>query len=200
MTFTILIVINQRLKQTPAVRPSFNPPAGQIFTHEEMKTIYEDLDNIVKPSWVTSVPTSLSSVGPKLKSDQWRTVGSLYMPISLIRLWYNTNPDDEHSKHRHELLNLTMVLLSAIAVATSRVTSTSNADEFVRLMVIYRQELQRLFPDYDIHPNQHMAMHISEFLSMYGPVHGWWAFPFERMIGMLQRISTNYKPGKPLCQ
>ncbi|KAG6913412.1 hypothetical protein DXG01_007033 [Tephrocybe rancida] len=38
-----------------------------------------------------------------------------------------------------------------------------------------------------------MAFHIPEFLAKYGPAHGWWAFPFERAIGQLQRMSTNYK-------
>ena len=170
------------------------PSSGDILTHEEMEAVYEDLQNMVKPSWVTSVP--LLSVGPKQKSDQWKTVGSLYLPVSLIHLWSNVDPDDERSKHRYELLHLSMLVLSAIDVATSRATSDNNADEFLRLMTAYSQRLQTLFPDYNIHPNHHMAFHIMEFLRMYGPVHGWWTFPFERIIGMLQRISTNYKPGK----
>ena len=29
-----------------------------------------------------------------------------------------------------------------------------------------------------------------------GPVHGWWTFPFERLIGMLQDVRANYIPGK----
>ncbi|KAF8221613.1 hypothetical protein L208DRAFT_1326827, partial [Tricholoma matsutake] len=167
-----------------------------ILTHEEMEAVYEDLENMVKPSWVTSVPTTLSSVGPKLKSDQWKTIGSLYLPVSLVHLWSDVHQDDERSKHRHELLDLSMQLLSSVATAISRVTSDPHADEFLRLMSYYRQELQRLFPDYNVHCNHHMAFHIAEFLRMYGPVHWWWTFPFEQMIGMLQQISTNYKPGK----
>jgi hypothetical protein len=163
-----------------------------------MKIIYEDLENMVKPSWVTSVPDSLSSVGPKLKSDQWRTLGSVYLPVSLIRLWSIADPDSEREKHRRELLHLTILLFSAISVATSRITSGNNAEEYLRLMTEYRQELRRLFPDYPTRPNHHMAFHIAEFLRRYGPVHGWWTFPFERMIGMIQRIPTNHKPGLSL--
>ena len=68
------------------------------------------------------------------------------------------------------------------------------ASEYFEHMVNYRVQLQELFPEYKCHPNHHMALHLDEFLEMCGPVHGWWAFPFERMIGTLQRISTNYKP------
>ncbi|KAF8229093.1 hypothetical protein L208DRAFT_1288357, partial [Tricholoma matsutake] len=167
-----------------------------ILTHEEMEAVYEDLENMVKPSWVTSVLTTLLSVGPKLKSDQWKTIGSLYLPVSLVCLWSDVHQDDERSKHCHELLDLSMQLLSSVATAISCVTSNPHADEFLRLMSCYCQELQRLFPNYNVHCNHHMAIHIAEFLRMYGPVHGWWTFPFKRMIGMLQRISTNYKPGK----
>ncbi|KAF8963382.1 hypothetical protein BDZ97DRAFT_1661691, partial [Flammula alnicola] len=132
----------------------------------------------------------------KLKSDQWRAVGSLYLPVTLIRLWSNKDGDDNLTQKRHDLLHLTMVLLSAICIVASRVTSDNHAEKFLEYMTEYRQELRRLFPDYKCHPNHHMAMHIGQFLKLYGPVHGWWTFPFERVIGMLQRIATNYKPGK----
>ncbi|KAJ7482906.1 hypothetical protein B0H11DRAFT_1636567, partial [Mycena galericulata] len=62
-------------------------------------------------------------------------------------------------------------------------------------MLNYRARLQKLFPDYECHPNHHMALHITECLHLFGPVHGWWTFPFERLIGTLERISTNYRPG-----
>lgn len=89
-----------------------------------------------------------------------------------------------------------MALLSAIAVVSSRKTSEENARMYMKYMQVYRGELARLFPNYKCHPNHHMAMHIAEYLLMYGPVHGWWAYPFERVIGMLQKVSTNYKPGE----
>ena len=33
--------------------------------------------------------------------------------------------------------------------------------------------------------------HIYEFLDLWGPVYHWWCFPFERLIGSLQRLPTN---------
>lgn len=169
-----------------------------------MEALWDDIEHMCKPSWATSVPTTIGATGPKLKSDQWRAVGSLQLPVTLIRLWSMDHPDGLRSQRRHELLNLTMSLLSAIAVGTSRVTSSSNAQEFLSHLIHYRKELRRLFPNYKSHPNHHMAMHIPEYLCLYGPFHGWWAYPFERVIGMLQRVSTNYKPGKvysfrPFC-
>ncbi|KAI0788085.1 hypothetical protein C8Q74DRAFT_1366864 [Fomes fomentarius] len=35
-----------------------------------------------------------------------------------------------------------------------------------------------------------------ECLLAFGPVHGWWSFPFKWINGLLQRLNTNYKPGE----
>jgi len=44
-------------------------------------------------------------------------------------------------------------------------------------------------------PNVHAAFHIYDFLLLFGPVMSWWTFPFEHLIGVLQRINTNNKIG-----
>lgn len=160
-----------------------------------MAQLYADIQAMVKPSWVTSIPTDVSSTGPKLKSDQWRTLGNLYLPVTLIRLWSDANPQDERAQQRRKLLHLTMLLFSAIAVGTSRVTSEKHAVEYLKHILAYCEELKSLFPDYHFRANHHMAIHIHKLLLCYGPVHGWWTFPYERMIGMLQRFSTNHKLG-----
>lgn len=201
---TILPTFNQRLQLVAPIPESVNAaPGGQaqlgyVFTHEEMREVYNDFEALVKPSWVTSIPNTVSTVGPKLKADQWRALGSLYLPITLIRLWTNDYPQDVNSKQRQELLHLTMLLFSAIAVATTQVTSIKHQEEYLAHMVQYRTELKRIFPEYKVRTNNHMAFHIPEFMDYYGPVHGWWAYPFERVIGMLQRISTNNKQGNRL--
>ena len=183
---------------TPPVSVTVGPQHGCVLTKEELKEVWGDLDRIVKPSWMTSVPRTLSSSGPKLKSDQWRAVGSLYLPITLMRIWGKATQGGEEDVHRRrELLHLTMLLFSAIAIATSREINKTNTEEYLANMLEYRRELERIFPDYKIHPNHHLALHIPEFLQRYGPVHGWWTFPFERAIGMLEKVPTNYKRGKP---
>ncbi|KAJ7153126.1 hypothetical protein C8R43DRAFT_832523, partial [Mycena crocata] len=165
-----------------------------LITQEEKEALWADMANVSKPSWVTSVPSAFGGTAStgKLKADQWRTLGTVYMPITLIRLWSAS----EEGSDRRELLALTMDLVSAVLLASSRVTSQSNADACRQYLLSYRVRLQALFPQYKCHPNHHLALHIPEFLMLFGPVHGWWTFPFERMNGKLQRISTNYKPGQ----
>ncbi len=166
---------------------------GEVITQEEMEALWTDLQQIMKPSWLTSVPAQYgSSDGQgKLKADQWRTLGTVFFPLTLIWLW--SGP--ETSRHRRDLLEVTMHLVSAIIIATSHEVSGNHADMYLHHMKEYRTGLKNLFPGYRSRPNHHMALHLAEHLRMYGPVHGWWTYPFERTIGMLQRISTNYKPG-----
>ena len=62
-------------------------------------------------------------------------------------------------------------------------------------MQVYLTGLKELFPHFKFVPNQHMALHVQDYILLYGPAHSWWAFRFKRMIGTLQRILTNYKEG-----
>lgn len=89
-----------------------------------------------------------------------------------------------------------MSLVSAVIIATSTFTSPEAADVFLEHMLAYLNGVKTLFPDYNLHPNHHMALHIHEFLHLFGPVHSWWTFPFERLIGALERMPHNFKPGQ----
>ncbi|KAH8795253.1 hypothetical protein DL96DRAFT_1480833 [Flagelloscypha sp. PMI_526] len=44
-------------------------------------------------------------------------------------------------------------------------------------------------------PNIHISFHLADFLLLFGPLFHWWAFPFERLIGTIQRINTNHQIG-----
>lgn len=165
-----------------------------------MGLIHADIASMVTPSWLTPVPSKLGAPSHgKLKADQWRVLGSVYLPISLIRLWWSTEPGNARSERCRKILDVTISLLSAVSIATSRVTSPRHADLYLQHMQAYLTGLKRLFPDFKFVPNQHMALHVQDYILLYGPVHSWWAFPFERMIGTLQRILTNYKEGKDPC-
>jgi hypothetical protein len=154
---------------------------------------------MVTPSWLTSIPINLGSAAHgKLKADQWRVLGTTFLPLSLVRLWgqmSDGDDGDENANKRRKMLDITLSLLSAVAIASSRVTSNAKADLYLQHILSYLSGLKQIFPDYAFRPNHHMALHLHEYLRFYGPVHSWWTFPFERLIGMLQRIPTNYKIG-----
>jgi hypothetical protein len=170
---------------------------GHVLTKEEMAAICTDITNLIRPSWLTSVPRELGSASHgKLKADQWRALGTTFLPASLIRLWSHENPKNPRSVRCRKICDVTMSLLSAVSIACSRTTSTKHAEYYLQHMQSYLEGLKEIFPDYKFRPNHHMVLHLYEYIRFYGPVHSWWTFPFERVIGILQRISTNYKSGE----
>ena len=163
-----------------------------------MAQLRSDIENMATPSWLTSVPTNLGEPSHgKLKADQWRTLGTTYLPISLIRLWNQLEDGDaKRSQQCKKLLEVTLSLISAVIIASSRTTSQEKASLYLHHMQNYLKGLHELFPQYQFLPNQHMALHLAEYLKLYGPVHSWWTFPFERLIGILQRIPNNFQTGQ----
>jgi tnp2 family transposase/uncharacterized protein DUF4218 len=173
---------------------------GAVFTPEEMVKLRSDIEHMYTPSWLTSVPINLGEPSHgKLKADQWRALGTTYLPVSLIHLWDMLEDDNQRSRQCKKLLTVTLSLISAVIVASSRTTSHENADLYLHHMQIYLNGLRELFPRYRFLPNQHMALHLAEYLRLYGPVHSWWTFPFERLIGMLQHIPNNFQDGEFHC-
>jgi hypothetical protein len=170
---------------------------GAVLSPEEMNELCSDMEHMHTPSWLTSVPANLGKPSHgKLKADQWCTLGTTYLPVSLICLWDRLEYDDQCSRQCKKLLAVTLSLISAVIVASSRTTSQEKADLYLHHMQTYLNGLCKLFPQYRFLPNQHMALHLAEYLRFYGPVHSWWTFPFERLIGMLQRIPNNFQDGK----
>ena len=170
---------------------------GHVLLAEEIEEIRSDIEQLLTPTWMTSVPSQLgSALHGKLKADQWRALGTTHLLLSLIRLWGFKNTSSPRSVRCFEILNVTISLISAIIIATSHTVTPTSATAYKQHMLDYINGLKRLFPDYRLHPNHHMALHIPEFLLLFGPVHSWWTFPFERLIGNLQRMPNNGKIGK----
>ena len=149
------------------------------------------------PSWLTSVLTNLGEPSHgKLRADQWCTLSTTYLPVLLIWLWDRLDDDNKRSQQCKKLLEVTLSLISAVIIASSRTTSWEKADLYLHHMQNYLKGLRKLFPQYWFLPNQHMALHLAEYLKFYGPVHSWWTFPFEHLIGMLQHIPNNFQNGQ----
>ena len=192
---SVLTILLQRLKQP--LRPTTSPPV-RTGTATVMQRIREVISTTNTPSWVNSVPSNFgdSSAGT-LKADEWRTMISIYLPIALISLWGSESYDQPtHPPRLRRILDHTMLLVSAVLIVSFRTTTTSRARAYEDYMVRYIRDMKELFPEAGYRPNHHMAIHVSDFLRLYGPAHSWWCFPFERLVGQLQRLPTNHHFGE----
>ncbi|TDL14213.1 hypothetical protein BD410DRAFT_696105, partial [Rickenella mellea] len=135
----------------------------------DLKNIQSHIINTTRPNWQVPPPSHFGEPGHgKLKADEWRSTIEFDLPVSLVQVWSGTE----------------------------KRTSKRHSNMYMKYMHDYLESLLELFPDLRLRPNHHNALHIGELLLRFGPMHGWWMYPFERVIGILQRMNTNNKLGQ----
>ena len=149
------------------------------------------------PAWVHHVPKNYGEAAAgSMKADQMRLLMTIYLPIALVILWAEqTGPDADHFR---ALLRHGMALFQAVTVLCRYAMTPERA-------TAYRQYLKQWVDDlYTCHPhtkyhskrtNVHIAFHLYDFAILWGPLVSWWAFPVERLIGVLQKIKSNGRVG-----
>ena len=131
------------------------------------------------------------------KADEWQTLITIYIPLALISLWGDgtVHKSKNINMQLHQTLDHTMALVQAVYITCARSTTIEQANAYRSFIGTWVSQLKVLHPNVDYRPNRHMSLHISEFLLSFGPVCSWWCFPFECLIGQLQRLPTNNKFG-----
>ncbi len=163
--------------------------------------IREDICSTQRPDWQAHLPDNFGCPEHgKLKADQWRTALEFDIPISLIRIKSQRKPSGniDVDARLQKLVDHTLDLAMAIAWGLSRRTSAHHAERYMFYMKRYLAGIKDLFPDYNLKPNHHYALHIPDILLAFGPLHGTWAFSLERLIGRLQKLNSNSKIGANL--
>ena len=156
---------------------------------EKLRHVIQNTD---KPSWLASVPHSFGAASAGTpKADEWRSVFTVYLPITLILLFGRP----ESSKQQREILDHTMLLVCAVLLACKRAVTSRRMERYREHLRAYVHQLPSLYPDLNCESIHHMAFHIYDFLKLFGPVHSWWTFPFERLIGQLQHLPSNHHFG-----
>lgn len=151
-----------------------------------MAAVWEDMCCTELPSWIGSAPSDWGTASRgKISADHWRTICTIHLPITLIRLWSN-----DTGRRRDLLLNF-MDLVSAVRIANMRVTSASTITSYNKYIFRYVAGLQKLYPDQPLKPTHHAALHIGDIAELFGPVHSHSAPFYERYIHVLQRMNTN---------
>lgn len=170
---------------------------GVGISPNDLKVIRDDIVATTRPRWHAAPPTNLGQVSHgKLKADEWRSCFEFDIPVSLLRIETLRHASGAQvDKYRAKLVQSTFLLATAIRWATSQHISAKHIEEYKKTMKNYLKMLRELRPTQRFRPNHLNALLVGNYLRLYGPVQGWWMFPFERVIGDLQRSNTNNKPG-----
>lgn len=162
----------------------------RLLNKKVLEALRKDMAATYIPSWIQSPPANFGSPGHgKLKADQWRTVCTVSMIITLVRLWNSPTA----SQREKSILQNFVHLVIAVETATRRSMSPARVALFDDHMNAYVRSLREMF-QHTLVPNHHMSLHLHECLRLFGPVHAWWAFPFERYNGLIAQLKINNKP------
>lgn len=173
------------------------PPRPNIESPVILARVRSAIRNVVKPSWIdTPPPTFGSKKAGNIKAAQWHILWTIYIPLALLSLWVVGMPDATNDANdMSQVLDNAMALTSLILLAYKHSMTKARAESYRSHVRHYVDGLQKLFPGFLL-PYHHALFHIFDFLLLFGPIRSWWCFPFERLIGSLQDIPHNHKPGK----
>lgn len=163
-----------------------------------LSDIHHAIQHTIHPSWQDKPPANWGTTKHgKLTAEQWRVSLEFDVTVSLVKEWSHLRDKCVDGLAREEydsIIESTMSLAMAIMWGTSRNTSETHAQNYMWHMRTYIESLVRM--GQKLVPNHHLALHLADHLQMFGPVHGWWTYPYERLIGTLGRISTHCKLGR----
>ena len=163
-----------------------------VLDRQILQEVHRDMSRTDLPTSVGRVPVNVGAAAAgTLSADQWRTLCTVHLPITLIRLWAGLPGVDRRRKMLDNFLNMVI----AVRYATARRVSSIRIQTYNHHIFNYVQGLRELFPEQDLVPNQHLALHLGEVLARFGPTQSYWAFPFERYIRLLRQASINYRSG-----
>ncbi|KAJ7110437.1 hypothetical protein C8R44DRAFT_633882 [Mycena epipterygia] len=146
------------------------------------------------PAWVHHVPKNYGEpAAGSIKADQMRLVMTIYLPIALVIMWAEqTGPDAGHFR---ALLNHAMALFQAVTIVCRYAMTPERATAYRKYLKQWVDDLYICHPHTKYLPKRtivHIAFHIYDFIELWGPVLSWWAFPVERLIGLLQKNQVEW--------
>ncbi|KAJ7214808.1 hypothetical protein GGX14DRAFT_609450 [Mycena pura] len=139
------------------------------FTKERLEHIRRCVQEVSLPTHMTRLPGNLA-----------------ILPLVLPEMQL----DDDPARHEAMLHNFCRVV-GCTNIVSSFKTSNSAADLFMDHYTDYFASIQTLFPDVNVLPTHHYAMHIPDILKYWGPLASQNEFMGERVNGILQKIKTN---------
>jgi hypothetical protein len=156
-----------------------------------MESIWADMSRTRTPTWMSRAPKNWGTTQRgKLSADNWRVICTVHLPITLIRLW------GEKTGRMKEVLAHFMDLVIAVRIANMRVTSPNHIQTYDTHIQRYTRKLKALYPDENIKPTHHAALHIGDMLHLFGPNHSHSGAHYERYINFFHRMNTNEKIGE----
>ena len=152
-----------------------------ILSQQNLELIQERTELLSFPYDIGRIPTKIGSTFSGFTADQWRTWTIVISPIVLKGIL----PTDD--------LKCWLLFVNACQLMMTRIISIDTVSRADGYLVLFCKTFQRLYGGGACTPNMHLHLHLRDSFLNYGPVHGFWAFPFEKFNGILGSYQTNNK-------
>ncbi|KAJ3544294.1 hypothetical protein NMY22_g2823 [Coprinellus aureogranulatus] len=181
----------QQLENEFSQREDSTSSSYPFLGKDVMEAVWRDMSRTHLPSWITPAPRDWgTSRRGKLSADNWRIICCIHLPITLIRLFGSS------TGRPRQLLDNFMHLVSAVRIATMRTSSKEQVSAYNHHIFKYTHGTLELYPDYNILPSHHGALHIGDVLTRFGPKHSHDSPYYERFINFFHHMNTNNKSGE----
>ncbi|KAJ3906770.1 hypothetical protein F5879DRAFT_987125 [Lentinula edodes] len=189
-------LVNQLVKWR-LTKPLKPLPRVRIASDKVLQMVQRSIRETVVPSWITRPPSDMGlQQAGTLKADHWRVLFNIHLPFSLICMWGKGSPSAvDNAAEMTPVLETSMHLTCASILMTRNSLSPKTRDQFRSSLRDHILGLKQIFPGFML-PTHHLAFHIYDFMDGFSTVRNWWGFPFERLIGKVQRMPTNHKIGQ----
>ncbi|TFK59244.1 hypothetical protein BDN72DRAFT_946510 [Pluteus cervinus] len=183
--------------------------SGRGGKNSEKARFEATINSIQWPSHITRLPKNLGENQSLKKADEWRNLLTV-APVVLWCTWKDL--DDEippssppipanatskptHNREYRKIYTAMLKLCAGVRILSSRRISMAE----VRIGHDFLMDYCRALKQFKVHTtiNHHMMRYYLKFIPLFGPIYGWWLFPFERFNGMLKKVKHNgHKEGR----
>ncbi|EPS92499.1 hypothetical protein FOMPIDRAFT_1103741, partial [Fomitopsis schrenkii] len=161
-----------------------------VLGRDVLEEVWSDQRRTLLPSCVAPAPSRIGAQKRTLKADEWRTLATIHLVITLVRLWRFG------SEREQAMLDNYIHLVSAIAIAGLHSTSRAHIAAYDFHYQKYLESFLELYKEVPLMPSNHMAQHFADvFLDLFGPSHSIRAWAMERVNNTLHNFAKNGKWG-----
>jgi len=161
-----------------------------VLGKDVIEAVWDDMKHMKLPTWIHPAPPNWGTAARgKLSADQWRLVCTVHLPITLIRLWGHI------AGRKRDMLAHFMDLVSAVHIANMRIISQQQIKAYDDCIRHYASRCKELYPNKTLKPLLRTALHISQILDLFGPVHAISAPFYQCYINFFHRMNMNNKLG-----
>ena len=151
-----------------------------ILTDQDFESLQEKVNRMEVPVNIGRIPFKIESNFASFKADQWRNWTCVHSLFCLQELL----PSDHYSC-RVLFVEACSSFLKPSITLESLETPDKKLCEFCKAF-------EHLYCKEHCTPNMHMHLHLKDSILNYGPVYGFWCFPFERFKGVLGSFQKNW--------